>query len=171
MPETEMPMKRVLASLFGTITGLVMLLNFKTNGSPAASAPPAVTAGSDTASTGATPTPSTSNTTPASNSTSSSSSASTASTNKTITGDSIDTRWGPVQVRITVTAGKLASVTAVEYPWNNGRDQEINSYAVPELNKEALAAGNAQIDMISGATYTSTGYIDSLQSALDKAGL
>jgi len=76
-----------------------------------------------------------------------------------------------VQVQITVTNGKLTGVTAIDYPWNNGRDQEINSQAIPALNQEALAAGNAKIDMISGATYTSTGYIDSLQSALDKAGL
>jgi uncharacterized protein with FMN-binding domain len=160
-------MKRVIASLFGTVTGLVMLLNFKTTGSTAASAPPAVSAtGPDTASTGGSTTP----TTPTSTSTTTSKTSSTPATT-TFTGDSIDTQWGPVQVRITVTNGKLASVTAIDYPWNNGRDQEINSYAVPALNKEALAAGNAQIDMISGATYTSTGYIASLQSALDKAGL
>ncbi|MDT4917367.1 MAG: hypothetical protein QOI15_2986 [Pseudonocardiales bacterium] len=169
-------MKRVLASLFGTITGLVLLLNFKTNGSTAASAPPAITAtGPDTGTAGAGPTPTSSTSTPASKSTKSASkstkSASNASTSKTITGDSIDTQWGPVQVRITVTNGKLASVTAIDYPWNNGRDEEINSYAVPALNQEALAAGSAQIDMISGATYTSTGYINSLQSALNKAGL
>jgi uncharacterized protein with FMN-binding domain len=76
-----------------------------------------------------------------------------------------------VQVRITVSSGKLTAVAAVVYPNGNGRDQEINSYASPALNKEALAAGNAKIDMISGATYTSTGYINSLQSALDKAGI
>jgi Uncharacterized protein conserved in bacteria len=70
-----------------------------------------------------------------------------------------------------VTNGKLTDVTAVEYPSENPRDQEINSYAIPALNQEALAAGSAKIDMISGATYTSQGYIDSLQSALDKAGL
>jgi uncharacterized protein with FMN-binding domain len=167
-------MKRVLASVFGTITGLVILLNFKTNGSTAASAPPAITAtGPDTGTAGAGSTPTSSTSTPASSSTKSAStkSASKTSTSKTVTGDSIDTQWGPVQVRITVTNGKLASVTAIDYPWNNGRDEEINSYAVPALNQEALAAGSARIDMISGATYTSTGYINSLQSALNKAGL
>jgi uncharacterized protein with FMN-binding domain len=70
-----------------------------------------------------------------------------------------------------VTNGKLSDVTAVEYPSENPRDQEINSYAIPDLNREALSAGNAKIDMISGATYTSQGYVQSLQSALDKAGL
>jgi uncharacterized protein with FMN-binding domain len=160
-----MPMKRVLASLFGTITGLVILLNFKTNASPAASAPPALTATGPDTGAGSTP-PST-----ATRASTASKSASTTSTSTTVTGDSVDTQYGPVQVRITVTGGKLASVTAVNYPWNSGRDAEINSYAVPALNKEALTAGSAQIDMISGATYTSTGYIDSLQSALNKAGL
>jgi uncharacterized protein with FMN-binding domain len=54
---------------------------------------------------------------------------------------------------------------------NDPRDQEINSYAIPQLNSEAVSAGSAQIDTVSGATYTSEGYITSLQSALDKAGL
>ena len=70
-----------------------------------------------------------------------------------------------------MTNGKLSDVTAVEYPSENPRDQEINSNAIPALNQEALSAGNAKIDMISGATYTSQGYVQSLQSALDKAGL
>jgi uncharacterized protein with FMN-binding domain len=76
-----------------------------------------------------------------------------------------------VQVRITVTNGKVTNATAIVYPSGNARDQEINAYAIPTLNQEASAASNAQIDMVSGATVTSTGYINSLQSALDKAGL
>ena len=67
--------------------------------------------------------------------------------------------------------GKVTAADAVTYPTDNPRDQEINSYAVPALDKEAVAAGTASIDSVSGATYTSTGYISSLQSALDKAGL
>jgi uncharacterized protein with FMN-binding domain len=59
----------------------------------------------------------------------------------------------------------------VEYPLNTPRDQQINAYAIPQLNAETVAAGNAQIDTVSGATYTSQGYVGSLQSALDKAGL
>jgi uncharacterized protein with FMN-binding domain len=92
-------------------------------------------------------------------------------TSKTVTGDAADTRYGPVQVRITVKDGKLTDVAAVEYPNNDPRDQEINSQAIPLLTQEALSAGNSSIDIISGATYTSQGYISSLQSALDKAGL
>jgi len=59
----------------------------------------------------------------------------------------------------------------LQVPLNTSRDQEINSFAVPQLNQETLRAQNAQIDSVSGATYTSDGYVGSLQSALDAAHL
>ncbi|MBE3009710.1 FMN-binding protein [Microbispora sp. NEAU-D428] len=90
---------------------------------------------------------------------------------KTVTGDSADTRWGPVQVQIVISGGKLAGIKVPVAPANNRRDLEINNEALPILNEEALSAQSAQIDTVSGATYTSDGYIRSLQSALDKAGL
>ncbi|MGW3107321.1 FMN-binding protein, partial [Streptomyces sp. NPDC001100] len=102
---------------------------------------------------------------------SSGSSGSTTTGTKTVTGDTVQTRWGPVQVKITVKNGKITDVTAVQYPSDNPRDQEINSYALPQLKSEALAAQSASIDTVSGATYTSDGYRQSLQSALDSAGL
>lgn len=74
-------------------------------------------------------------------------------------------------MRITLKNGKITDVTAVSYPSDNPRDQEINSYAIPQLRREALNAQSAQIDSVSGATYTSGGYKQSLQSALDSAGL
>ncbi|GGX95105.1 hypothetical protein GCM10010510_45560 [Streptomyces anandii JCM 4720] len=83
----------------------------------------------------------------------------------------MQTRWGPVQVRITLKSGRITDVTAVSYPTDNPRDQEISSYAIPQLRREALAAQSARIDSVSGATYTSDGYKQSLQSALDSAGL
>jgi uncharacterized protein with FMN-binding domain len=89
----------------------------------------------------------------------------------TVVGDPASTRYGPVRVQITVANGRITSVKAVEYPTGSGRARQINTYAIPELNQETLAASSARIDMISGATYTSSGYITSLQSALDKAGL
>jgi uncharacterized protein with FMN-binding domain len=73
-------------------------------------------------------------------------------------------------VKITITNGRPSAVEAVEYPEESPRDEQINSYAIPQLNQEAVAAKSAKIDMVSGATYTSTGYITSLQSALDQAG-
>ncbi|WP_329048865.1 FMN-binding protein [Amycolatopsis sp. NBC_01488] len=88
----------------------------------------------------------------------------------TFTGDAADTRYGPVQVQITVSGGKITDAQAVQYPQESGRDVRINSSAVPELNQEALQAQSAQIDTVSGATYTSEGYQQSLQSALDQAG-
>jgi len=148
--------RRVIFAVVSTVTGLVLLLSFKTHSvaTPAAAAvaPPATvsTDGSATPSPTSTPTTSTK----------------TATT--TLTGDSVDTRWGPVQVRITVSGGTVTAAQAVVYPLNNPRDQEINAYAVPTLNQEAVDAGSASIDMVSGATYTSEGYIQSLQSALDQ---
>ncbi|MFI6129085.1 FMN-binding protein [Micromonospora sp. NPDC051141] len=89
----------------------------------------------------------------------------------TATGSVAQTRWGPVQVRITVSGGKITDVTAVQVPDGNRRDQEINDYAVPILRQEALAAQSARIDSVSGATVTSDGYRESLQSAIDAAHL
>ncbi|MGC4889460.1 FMN-binding protein [Micromonospora sp. DT227] len=89
----------------------------------------------------------------------------------TATGSVAQTRWGPVQVKITVSGGKITDVTAVQVPDGNRRDQEINDYAVPILRQEALAAQSARIDSVSGATVTSDGYRESLQSAIDAAHL
>jgi uncharacterized protein with FMN-binding domain len=76
-----------------------------------------------------------------------------------------------VRVEITVAGGKVTAVQVVDYPQNNGRDREINAYALPVLVQETISAQSARIDMVSGATVTSEGYLQSLQSALDKAGL
>jgi len=80
-------------------------------------------------------------------------------------------RYGPVQVQITVTDGIITAVDAIEVPMSDRHDQMINSQAVPILNQEAVAAQSADIDMVSGATFTSDAYIESLQSALDQANL
>jgi len=92
-------------------------------------------------------------------------------TSGTYTGDAVQTRWGPVQVQITVTDGTITDVTAVQVPDANPKDIAINSRAVPVLHSEVLAAQSADIDTVSGATDTSVGYIGSLQSAIDEAGL
>lgn len=171
-------MRRVALALFGTITGLVVLLGFKTHTTSAA-IPAAVATGPVTAG-GTTDTGSTSGSSGSGNTTSGAASSTptsavgtkaAASGTKTVTGNSVDTQWGPVQVQITVTNGKITSAQAIVFPNNNGRDAEINSFAIPQLNQEAVAASSAHIDMVSGATVTSGGYLSSLQSALDKAGL
>ena len=89
----------------------------------------------------------------------------------TYTGGVAQTQWGPVQVQITVSGGKVTDAQAVVVPSGNMRDMAINQYAVPILNQEAVQASSAHIDAVSGATVTSGGYITSLQSALDAAGL
>ena len=94
-----------------------------------------------------------------------------AATGTTVTGPVASTRWGPVQVEITVESGTLTGVVVVQYPDGNGRDREINDYALPILVQETVDAQNAEIDMVSGATVTSEGYLESLQGALDQAGL
>jgi len=76
-----------------------------------------------------------------------------------------------VQVRVTVQDGKVTAADVVQVPNGNQRDEEINSYAVPVLNQEVLDAQSAGIDSVSGATVTSDGYVQSLQSALDAAHL
>ncbi|MEU0453880.1 FMN-binding protein [Streptomyces sp. NPDC006129] len=88
---------------------------------------------------------------------------------QTLTGSVAQTQYGPVQVRVTVTGGKITKAEAVQAP-KGGRSDQITSASVPRLNQAAVAAGNAQIDSVSGATYTSAGYKQSLQSALDQAG-
>jgi uncharacterized protein with FMN-binding domain len=76
-----------------------------------------------------------------------------------------------VQVQLHVRGGRIVSATAIDYPQGSGRDREINSFAIPVLQKETVDQQNARIDTVSGATYTSDGYRTSLQSALDAAHL
>jgi uncharacterized protein with FMN-binding domain len=82
----------------------------------------------------------------------------------------VDTRYGPVQVAVVLAGTKITAINILQVPDQERRDIEINNFAVPVLNQEALAAQSTKIDMVSGATYTSQGYLQSLQSALDKAG-
>ena len=89
----------------------------------------------------------------------------------TVTGDVAQTQWGPVQVQLRVASGRITDVSVLQYPSGNPQDDQINSYALPVLVQETLNAQSAQIDMVSGATVTSVGYTQSLQSALDQASL
>ncbi|MCW2675956.1 MAG: hypothetical protein JWR70_996 [Modestobacter sp.] len=176
--------KKIVLWLMSTLTVLVLLFGYHTSTSSTASAsgessvvvpvPSGTgTTSSDTSSaTGTTSAPSANSTSSSSGtSPSTSSSAGRAATSTTVTGDSASTRWGPVQVRLAVRNGTITDVSVVEYPSSNGKDKQINARALPILVQETLKAQNAQIDMVSGATVTSDGYLKSLQSALDKAGL
>ena len=96
--------------------------------------------------------------------------AKTASGARTATGNAVDTPYGPAQVRVTVKGGKITDIEAVELQSNDPRSQQISSYAAPILKQEALAKQSAHIDAVSGASFTSASYTQSLQSALDKLG-
>ena len=122
------------------------------SGSTTSTAPTTSTPGAT-----ATPTPSATASAPAA-----------ASATKTITGTAVDTRYGPVQVKVTFSGTTITAVDTVQYPSESGRDVEINSQALPILQQETLSKQSAQIDTVSGATYTSEGYIQSLQSAIDQ---
>src|SRR4051794_31771027 len=161
-------MKKIVMWLMSTLTVLVLLFGYHTSTSSTAAA----SGGNSSAATpytGSTSTPTTGSS--GSSSSASAASPSSAATSGTVTGTAADTRWGPVQVEITVAGGSITNVSVVQYPDSNGRDQEINAQALPILIQETLKAQSANIDMVSGATYTSDGYLTSLQSALDQAGL
>lgn len=88
-----------------------------------------------------------------------------------VTGAAVDTRWGPVQVQLVLQGGKIVGVNLLKQPDDNAMDTFIGNRSVPVLIKETIAAQSAKIDMVTGATFTSTGYLKSLQSALDMAHL
>jgi uncharacterized protein with FMN-binding domain len=89
---------------------------------------------------------------------------------RTATGDAIPTRYGNAQVRVTVSGGRITKIEAVQLQGNDPKSVEISTYAEPLLRQSALTKQSAAIDAVSGATYTSTSYEASLQSALDKLG-
>jgi uncharacterized protein with FMN-binding domain len=87
----------------------------------------------------------------------------------TFTGPAVDVGYGTVQVQVTIAGGRLTDVKALQLPSHRSRSRSISSTAAPILRSEALAAHGANIDGVSGATYTSEGYAQSLQGALDAA--
>ena len=153
-------MRRVILAIVATAAALVLLLSFKTHTQSAApGGSPAAALGSPTPGAG----PGSADATgPAG------SAAPAGGAARTLTGTAFPTIYGPVQVRITVAGDRITAASALEYPSNTPRDQQINAFAIPQLNREAVAAGSAKIDAVSGATYTSGGYIGSLQNALDQ---
>lgn len=139
-------------------------------------ASPAATASSTAAGTGAATPTTTPTTTPATTAattaaTTGGSAGAASSTPRTVIGDVEDTHYGPVQVEIVVTGQTITNVVALQLPNQERRDIEINDQAVPILRQEVLTAQSARIDAVSGASFTSSGYAWSVQSAIDKAGL
>ena len=150
-------MKRAPLVIAGTAAGLAGVLSFHpqpgaSTGSPASGA------------VGAKPA------TPSSSTTTTSAASTTNGATRTATGADAPNQYGDVQVRVTVSGTKITNVTAVALPGGDGKSQEINAAAGPQLAKQAVAAQSAKIDGVSGASYTSDSYKTSLQSALDKVG-
>jgi hypothetical protein len=153
-------MRRVILAIVSTVVGLVLLLTFKTHSTSGAGSPPAAIG-----------TPSAGGASGASGSGGGSDAGGGTGTAgaTTVTGAAASTIYGPVQVQIMVKGGKVTAAKAVEYPQDTPRDSQINAFAIPVLDREAASVGSAKIDMVSGATYTSQGYLTSLQNALDQA--
>lgn len=180
-------MRRTVLALLATAVGLVLLLGYRTPDGPkgvaprpAAHAPPPSTSTAsqglarvrdiakdrDTASND--PGSDDREATTTSRARTTTTRAAAASTQR-VTGPVVSTQYGPVQVRVTLRGDLLVDVTALQLPDERTRSAEFSNYAAPLLREEALDAQIAQIDTISGATYTSEGYIGSLQAALDSA--
>lgn len=177
-------MRKVLLALLLTAVGLGLLLSFKSRPGSGASALGGSALSGVSGSNGSGNSTSATASAPPSTSASSTPSAGTSTTTKTttaktgsgaksgtFTGTSEETRYGAVQVAAVISGGKLTDVTVLQVPDNGGYEDQIVSIAVPELKSEALSAQSANIQVVSGATYTSQGYAESLQSALDQAGL
>lgn len=137
-------MKRIMYFLASTVTILVLLFGYRTSLMGPMSSGETVVAAGDSAS---------------------------VADGRTVQGAVAQTEWGPLQVAISVSGSQITDVQVLQYPNNNPKDVQINNYALPVLVDETLAAQSADIQMVSGATVTSQGYITSLQAALDEAGL
>jgi uncharacterized protein with FMN-binding domain len=94
----------------------------------------------------------------------------TGATDGTYAGSTVNTRFGPVQVQVTIAGGAITDVTALQLTNTDGRSVQISNYASPILAQEVLSSQSAQVSNVGGATYTSQAYLQSLQSALDQAG-
>lgn len=163
-------MKRAPVVIGSTAVGLGLVLSFHTHPSHASrlTQPTTKTTPTTTPRTGAgsgTGSPSTATTSPPS------STPKTVASTKTATGQDIQYRYGDIQLAVTATRTEITNISVVQEGATDGRSQQINGDAVPQLTSEAMAAQSSQIDGVSGATYTSAAYAQSLQSALDQLGI
>ncbi|HEX6448738.1 MAG TPA: FMN-binding protein [Trebonia sp.] len=176
-------MRRAVLTLGGTVAGIAALLSFKTHPATlSASATPAAPSSAGTSAGGtagtqagsATPKQSTgkqsgSKQSGTKQSGTKQSSGGTTQTTRTIAGAVENTQYGPMQVEVTLAGKRITDVKVLQETNDGSTSQQIDSMSIPKLNSETLAAQSAQIDAVSGASYTSQGYKQSLQSALDKA--
>ncbi len=154
---------RAAVTIVATVIAVVLLFSFKT---PAPTR--ARTAGADL--TQSTPAPSDSAAPSGSASPSPSPSASAVGLKAgQYTGQDVLTKFGDVQVKVIISGGRISDVQPMQLPFDRSRSAEISQYAAPQLHDEVLQAQSAQIDTVSGATYTSDAYAQSVQAALDQA--
>jgi uncharacterized protein with FMN-binding domain len=151
---------RAAVAIVTTALAVVLLFSFKT---PAQARPR--TPAADVSQATATPSPSPSD----SSVPSPSPSASAGFKDGVYTGQDVFTQFGDVQVKVTISGGRITDVQAVQLPFDRPRSAEISQFAAPQLHDEVLQAQSAQIDLLSGATYTSDAYAQSAQAALDQA--
>jgi len=164
-------MRRVILSIVGTVAGLVALLSFKSHLPTVPSASAATSGSAGTSSSAGSPA-------------SAASSASTvpgefpqgslagklAAGETAVNGKVATTAYGPVQIQLIMQNRKIVKVAVLQQPQNTIRDIQIGEFAFPKLISETLTAQDAKVDAVSGASYTSAGYVQSLQSAVDNGG-
>jgi uncharacterized protein with FMN-binding domain len=166
--------RAVLGGILGSVT--VLVIGWQAGAAAAHNAAAETTSSASTStSTSADSAPSSASSSTPSSTPSPSASATSPSTSKGATGNyagsTAQTPFGPVQVEIVVSSGKITDVKALQLTNEGGRSVEISNYAAPILRQEVLSAQSANVSSVGGATYTSQGYLSSLQSALDKANL
>jgi uncharacterized protein with FMN-binding domain len=161
-------MKRALIVGTGTIAGVAAVLALNPEGAALATG---ALASSHSTTKGSTSTGSASNGSAPTATPSASATSGAASGTTTVQGSSVDVGYGIVQLEVTVTNGRIVDITALSLPQNDRRSADISRQAFPMLVSQALAAQNANIAGISGASYTSYGFTESLKAALVSAGL
>jgi uncharacterized protein with FMN-binding domain len=163
-------MLRAVATLGSTAAGLAVLLAFKTHAPAAATADGAATAPTSvvTPTTAGTGMPAAAGSGPAPMGGTGPGTASAPAT-RVVTGSVVTTRYGPMQVQLTLAGQRITKVTVLRQTDDGSESAQLDATAIPRLTSETLAAQNAHIDAVSGASYTSEGYIRSLQNALDQA--
>ena len=178
-------MRRALLASAGTVVGLAALLGYKSTGSvnfqkvavgtttpsPGSPSPGTGTAPPTTATTPTTGAPSSTGkpSAPAAGPTAPTTTTAPSPTG-TYTGQDVQYNYGDIQLAVNLKAGRISSISVVRNGAIDGRSQTINSYAVPILEQEAVAAQGLNFYAVSGATFTSDAFAQSLQSALQQAG-
>ena len=160
-------MRRVIFAVTGTVAGLVALLSFKSHSPTVPVAATSGTGGGSSSSSSSSTSTSTTTTVPGEFPEGSLAGKLTPG-ETAVTGHVANTVYGPVQIQLIVKNGKIIKVAVLQQPMNTIHDIQIGEFAFPRLISETLAAQNAKIDTVSGASYTSAGYVSSLQSAVDQ---